>query len=66
MPTPESGYVLLRISKVIEADASERSAEAEQRAAAACYGAAQFQAYVASLRARADIEVKAAKPEEKK
>jgi len=61
----ESGYVLLRISKVIEADESERSAEAEQRVGNVL-GAGQFQAYVASLRARADIQVKAPKPEEKK
>jgi peptidyl-prolyl cis-trans isomerase D len=61
----DSGYVLLRISKVIEADASERNAEAEQRVGGVL-GAGQFQAYVASLRARADIQVKPAKPEEKK
>ena len=61
----ESGYVLLRISKVTEADESERSAEAEQRVANVL-GAGQLSAYVESLRARADIQVKPVKPEEKK
>lgn len=61
----ESGYVLLRISKVTEADESERSAEAEQRVGNVL-GAGQLGAYVESLRARADIQVKPAKPEEKK
>ena len=61
----ETGYVVLRISKVTEAGESERSPEAEQRVANVL-GGTQFQAYVASLRARADIEVKPVKPEEKK
>ena len=64
VPT-EAGYILLRISKVTEAEESERSADAEQRATAMT-GSAQFQAYVASLRSRADVEVKPAKLEEKK
>jgi peptidyl-prolyl cis-trans isomerase D len=61
----DGGYVLLRISKVTEADAAEAGPDAEQRATG-LIGAAQFQAYVASLRARADVEVKPAKLEEKK
>jgi peptidyl-prolyl cis-trans isomerase D len=64
VPT-DAGYVLLRISKVTEASEAERSPEAEQRVSSVL-GAAQFQAYVASLRARADVEIKAAKLEEKK
>jgi len=61
VPSQEGGYVLLRISRVIEAEASERAADAGQRAAAAL-GAAQFQAFVASLRSRADIELKSLTP----
>jgi peptidyl-prolyl cis-trans isomerase D len=64
VPAQEAGYVLLRISKVTEADAAEKTPEAEQRVANSI-GAAQYQAYVAGLRARADIEVRNLSPEKK-
>ena len=64
VPSQEGGYVLLRISKVTEAPAAERSADTGQRLAAAL-GTAQYQAYVASLRSRADIEVRSLSPEKK-
>jgi peptidyl-prolyl cis-trans isomerase D len=50
----DSGYLLLRISKVIEAEAAGQ--EALNRPAS-LLGAAQYDAYVASLRAQADIEI---------
>jgi peptidyl-prolyl cis-trans isomerase D len=48
------GYVLLKISRVIEAD--PKAQEAGNRPAA-LLGAAQYDAYVASLRAQADVEI---------
>jgi peptidyl-prolyl cis-trans isomerase D len=64
VPSQEGGYVLLRISKVTEAEAAERSADTGQRMAATL-GSSQYQAYVASLRGRADIEVRSLSPEKK-
>jgi peptidyl-prolyl cis-trans isomerase D len=60
----EGGYALLRISKVTEADASEKAPDIAQRITVTL-GTAQYQAYVASLRARADIEVRNVSPEKK-
>jgi len=62
---PEGGYLLVRISKVIEADNKIPDQQATQRINQ-LYGTAQFQAYVAALRARADIEVRQAALTEKK
>jgi peptidyl-prolyl cis-trans isomerase D len=64
LPAPEGGYVLLRISKVVEANPAERTGDTDQRLAATL-GSSQYQAYVASLRARADIEVRSLSPEKK-
>ena len=50
------GYLLLRVSKVIEADAKEADPQTAGRIAA-LYGRSQYEAYVAGLRARADVEV---------
>lgn len=55
MSFPE-GYLLLRISKVIEADAKEADARAAAQIAG-LYGRSQYEAYVASLRARSDVEI---------
>jgi peptidyl-prolyl cis-trans isomerase D len=63
VPSSE-GYVLLRISKVSEADASDKTADVAQRIGSTL-GAAQYQAFVASLRSRADIEVRNLSPEKK-
>jgi peptidyl-prolyl cis-trans isomerase D len=57
MQIPDSGYLLLRISKVTEADPKEAGPENASRAGQ-LYGSAQYQAYLASLRQRADIQVK--------
>jgi peptidyl-prolyl cis-trans isomerase D len=54
VPIRESGYLLVRISKVT---AGEPKGESDGRAGQ-LYGAAQYEAYLASLRSRADIEVR--------
>src|SRR5688500_4452988 len=54
VPAGDSGYLLLRISKVIEAEAPKQEALSRP---AALLGAAQYDAYVASLRAQADVEI---------
>ena len=58
------GYLLLRISKVIEAEAKDVDAQTAVRIAG-LYGRSQYDAYVASLRARADVEVTASNLEKK-
>jgi peptidyl-prolyl cis-trans isomerase D len=52
---PESGYLLVRISKVID---DPKAAAGQEGRSSQVYGAAQYEAYLASLRSRADIEVK--------
>jgi peptidyl-prolyl cis-trans isomerase D len=64
IPIPDGGYSLLRISKVIDEPVKEDDPQLVARVAQV-YGAAQYEAYVASLRSRADIEVKAATLEKK-
>jgi peptidyl-prolyl cis-trans isomerase D len=55
------GYVLYRVTKVLEPEARpEAQKTAEQQRAAQLAGARQLEAYVASLRERADIVVRAA------
>jgi peptidyl-prolyl cis-trans isomerase D len=56
IPVPDAGYVLLRISKVIEEDVKDSDPQITARAAG-LYGNAQYEAYLESLRARADIEI---------
>jgi peptidyl-prolyl cis-trans isomerase D len=56
-PMADAGYLLLRISKVIEAEPKERGADVEARAGQ-LFGASQYDAYLDSLRSRADIQVK--------
>ena len=63
IPFPD-GYLILRISKVIDADGRIPDQQATQRVGQ-MYGASQFQAYVAALRARADIEIRPAALEKK-
>jgi hypothetical protein len=53
---PNAGYLLVRISKVIEAEPKEKNPENSARVGQ-LFGSAQYDAYVASLRARADIEI---------
>jgi peptidyl-prolyl cis-trans isomerase D len=64
IPIPQAGYLIVRISKVIEADPKEIGAEASARIGQ-LMGSAQYEAYVASLRAQGDIEVKQANLEKK-
>jgi len=50
------GYLLLRVSKVIDADAKDVDPQTAARIAG-LYGRSQYDAYLGSLRARADVEV---------
>jgi peptidyl-prolyl cis-trans isomerase D len=60
MPMGDSGYLILRISKVVEPQPS--ADDDKQRAARleATLGGAEFEAYVASLKGRASISVNSA------
>jgi len=58
------GYLLLRISKVIEAEAKEADPQSATRIGG-LYGRSQYEAYVGSLRARGDVEVNQANLEKK-
>ncbi len=53
---PESGYLLVRISKVTEG-AKPAAGQGDGRASQ-LFGAAQYEAYLASLRQRADIDLR--------
>ncbi|HEX5768727.1 MAG TPA: SurA N-terminal domain-containing protein [Burkholderiales bacterium] len=64
VPIPDGGYVLLRISRVIDEPAKEDDPQIAARFAQ-IYGAAQYEAMVESLRASADIEINAANLEKK-
>ena len=57
MPVPEEGYALFRISKVVDVAPSANSAENSARMGQ-LFGGAQYRAYVASLRQRADVSVR--------
>jgi peptidyl-prolyl cis-trans isomerase D len=57
IPLPDAGYVLLRVSRVIDEASKEPDPQAAVRAAS-LYGNAQYEAFVESLRSRADIEVR--------
>ncbi len=67
MSIGETGYVILRISKVVEGEAAaDKQAEKQTEARAAnLVGAAEFEAYVASLKGRADIKINSANLEKK-
>ena len=56
VPVPDGGYALLRISKVIEEPAKEGDQQMIARAAQ-LYGGAQLEAFITSLRNRAEISV---------
>jgi peptidyl-prolyl cis-trans isomerase D len=56
VPIPDGGYVLLRISKVIEEPVKEGDAQVTARAAQ-LYGAAQYEAFVSALRNRAEVAI---------
>ena len=61
---PEGGYLLLRISKVIDAGEQQPDPQSAARIAS-LFGGAQYQAYVEALRSRADIEINPANLEKK-
>ncbi len=56
VPLPDAGYALIRISKVIEEPIKEGDPQVSARAAQ-LFGGAQYEAYIASLRAQADVEI---------
>ncbi|HWA36424.1 MAG TPA: SurA N-terminal domain-containing protein [Burkholderiales bacterium] len=56
VPIQDAGYLLVRISKVVES-APAAGAQSEARAGQ-LYGAAQYEAFLASLRERADINIR--------
>jgi len=64
-PIPDAGYVLLRVSRVVEEPAKEVDPQTALRAAG-LYGNAQYEAFVESLRSRADIEIRPGSLTEKK
>jgi hypothetical protein len=53
----DEGYLIVRISKVIEADPKQQQAGQVDNRVAALLGGSQYEAYVASLREQADIEI---------
>jgi len=64
IPIPEAGYLIVRINKVIDADPKELTPEVSARVGQVI-GSAEYEAYVASLRKQADIEIKQANLEKK-
>jgi peptidyl-prolyl cis-trans isomerase D len=63
LPVADAGYMLVRISKVVEGD-PKQAGDAVPRAAG-LMGAAQYEAYVASLRRQASIAINQASLEKK-
>ena len=61
---PEGGYLLLRISKVIDAGEQQPDPQSAARIAS-LFGGSQYEAYVEALRSRADIEINPANLEKK-
>ncbi len=64
VPIPDGGYSILRISRVLDAPVKEDDPKLAAQASQ-LYGNAQYEAFVASLRAQADVEVNAAILEKK-
>ena len=64
MPMGDAGYLLLRITKVVEGKPPAEDKQREARVAAAI-GGAEFEAYLASLKGRADISINTANLEKK-
>jgi peptidyl-prolyl cis-trans isomerase D len=57
MPIADGGYLLVRISKVTQGNLKQEQASQATERVASLMGAAQYEAYVASLRQHADIEL---------
>jgi peptidyl-prolyl cis-trans isomerase D len=64
VPLPDAGYVLVRISKLVEEPVKDSDPQVVGRAAS-LYGNAQYEAFVESLRSRADIEIRPSALEKK-
>ena len=64
MPVGDAGYLLLRITKVVEGKPPAEDKQREARVAATV-GGAEFEAYLASLKGRADISINTANLEKK-
>ncbi len=64
VPIPDGGYSILRISRVLDEPVKEDDPKLAAQASQ-LYGNAQYEAFVASLRAQADVEVNAAILEKK-
>jgi len=58
------GYLLLRVSKVIEAEPKQADPQSAARISG-LYGRSEYEAYVGSLRARADVEINPSNLEKK-
>ena len=63
LPVADAGYMLVRVSKVVEGD-PKQAGDAVPRAAG-LVGAAQYEAYIASLRKQATVEINRANLEKK-
>jgi hypothetical protein len=59
MPMADSGYLLLRITKVVEGKPAPEDKQRDARLAATL-GGAQFESYLASLKGRASITIDSA------
>lgn len=59
LPVTDAGYMLVRVSKVVEADAKGQRPDMLSRTAG-LMGSVQYEAYLESLRQHADIKVNAA------
>ena len=57
MPVADAGYLLVRISKVTPGDVSEQQAAQAKERVVGMLGGAQYEAFVASLRERADVDI---------
>jgi peptidyl-prolyl cis-trans isomerase D len=57
VPIPDGGYSLFKITRVVEEPVNAEDPQVTGRAAQ-LYGGADYQAYVESLRARADIDIR--------
>jgi peptidyl-prolyl cis-trans isomerase D len=63
LPVGDAGYMLVRVSKVLEGDPKQAGDPLPR--AAALSGTAQYEAYIASLRKQADVSVNQANLEKK-
>ena len=65
LPVGEASYMLVRVSKVMEADPKAAQGGDPMQRAAGLTGSAQYQAYIASLRRQADIQINQANLDKK-